>query len=210
MRGSRLGVGLAALLALRCVAGPSAEPSGEPPAARTGRSWTDPVNFSALREEYGNREDFSAICESDRPLRQMYDASNVADWKTVLDLSKRWLDSCPVDIDAHLLRGLALRVTGKTAESDAHLRWFRGLMGSILQTGDGKSSDSPFVVISVGEEYSVLRVFRLHPTGQRLLPGGIDAITAVDGKGNESTVYFLPAAHWRRLEKSLEGVKRPE
>ncbi len=179
----------------------------EAPPIESDRVWTDPVDFLELRTEYGNRGDFGAICESNRPLRELYEAADAANWYTVLELSARWLDSCPVDIDAHFLRAVALQEVGEVAESDAHARWFDGLVRSVLDSGDGKSSDSAFVVISVNEEYAILRALGLEHESQSLLGGGVDAISVVDADGNRSTVYFRPVAHFRRLEEMLRGVE---
>jgi hypothetical protein len=194
-----------------CAAGsPSApDPERQPPreqqspAPESQQLWTDPVDFLTLRTEFGDRSDFAALCERDRPVREWHAASEASDWKTLLASTAKWLDRCPVDIDAHLLSAVANERTAQHVEAAAHASWFRGLVDSVLASGSGNSTDSPYVVISVDEEYAVLRALRLQPEGQTLLNGSIDAISTTDASGNESTVYFLPTAHWRRLEKAF-------
>jgi hypothetical protein len=56
----------------------------------------------------------------------------------------------------------------------------------------------------MAEEESMLRALRLEHEEQRLVRGGVDAITARDANGATVTLYFLAEAHWRRLQKSLE------
>jgi hypothetical protein len=192
------------LLAVACATEPAPPPPVSPPKSSSPAPiQAVPKDFLALRTEYGDRSDFAERCENGRPLRAWYDAANGSDWQTVLDSTAKWLDSCPVDIDAHFVRAVALAETGRSIESDVHVGWFRGLVDSILATGDGRSAESPFVVISVPEEYAVLRAFRLEARGQSLLDGGIDAIAVVDKDGNESTAYFRPDAHWRRMARDL-------
>jgi hypothetical protein len=161
------------------------------------------VDFLALRTEFGDRSDFTAICESGRPVREWHKASEASDWQTLLASTAKWLDGCPVDIDAHYLSAVANERASQHVEAGAHATWFRGLVDSVLGSGSGNSSESPYVVISLDEEYAVLRALGLQPKRQTLLNGGIDAISTTDASGNESTVYFLPTAHWRRLEKAF-------
>ncbi len=86
------------------------------------------------------------------------------------------------------------------------MRWYRGLVESVLASGDGKSPQTAFTVISVGEEYAILRALNLRVESQALIEGHIDALT-VEGEHGESTIYFNPAAHFRRLERAFEGIK---
>jgi hypothetical protein len=62
--------------------------------------------------------------------------------------------------------------------------------------------DSPWIVISVAEEYAVLRALGMKREGQSLLDGGIDAITVAVG-GETRSVYFFPEAHWVRLQREF-------
>jgi hypothetical protein len=193
------GASLAAPLALSCAAVP---PPSEDEIDPDQVSWAGPVDFTDLRTKYGERDDFYAICEDDRPLRELYDAANREDWETVLDLSAPWLLECPVDIDAHFLRSIACGETGRAIDSTHHAIWFHGLVDSVLESGEGGPED-PYVVISIAEEYAVLRALRLEHEEQRLVAGGVDAITAREADGESVTLFFRPEAHWRRLRKVL-------
>jgi hypothetical protein len=200
---------LLAALGIACGAGSRAPEHESAPAAahapESGRLWTDPVDFLALRTEYGDRSDYRAVCEDGRPVREWNRAAEAQDWPALLASTSKWLDGCPVDIDAHMLISIADAQTGQHVDAGAHATWFRGLVDSIVASGNGTSSDSPFVVISVQEEYALLRALHLQPKRQSLLNGGIDAIAVSDAEGREATMYFLPSAHWRRLEQELPG-----
>lgn len=145
----------------------------------------------------------------DRPLREWFEAANAANWQTVLASTEKWLDACPVDIDAHFFRTVALFETGRPADGAAHKAWHQGLVDSVVRSGDGRSYASPYVVISIPEEYAVLRSLRLKRQSQSLLDGGIDAIEVTDESGISSTVYFrLVDAYWRRMDELLEKARR--
>jgi hypothetical protein len=196
---------LLAALGIACAAGSPApeRAAAAPPAPESARLWTDPVDFLALRTEFGDRSDFRAVCEDGRPTKEWNRAAEAQDWQALLGSTSKWLDACPVDIDAHMLASVAHAQTGQHVEAGAHATWFRGLVDSVLQSGSGRSADSPFVVISVTEEYAVLRALHLQAKRQSLLNGGIDAIAVSDADGREVTMYFLPSAHWRRLEQQF-------
>jgi hypothetical protein len=194
---ARLALAFVLLLAFGCASTP-AEDEIDPDQV----SWAGPVDFTDLRTRYGDREDFWQVCESGRPLRELYDAANDEDWETLLEVSAPWLVGCPVDIDVHFLRMVACRETGRSIDSHHHEIWFHGLIDSVLRSGGGVLED-PYIVISVAEEYAVLRALRLDPEEQRLVEGGVDAITARDPDGASITLYFRADAHWRRLEKAF-------
>ena len=114
-------------------------------------------------------------------------------------MAGQWLSSGPVDIEAHYLRAIAFQQTSQEIRSSSHIRWYRGLVDSVLGSGSGESADSPYIVISVYEEYSILFALGLEKKRQSLLHGGIDAIAAETAEHQEVTIYFWPQAHWRRL-----------
>lgn len=69
-----------------------------------------------------------------------------------------------------------------------------GLLKSIKASVDGKSPEKAFEVISINEEYGLIRSLGLRPIGQALMEDKgrrYDAITVVDPKTNEeSKIYF--------------------
>ena len=167
---------------------------------------SEPGDFARLRTEYGDRKDFSDLCERERPLNHLAELIAQQRWDEILVVSQPWLQKCPVDIDAHLATAIALKELGSPLESQHHVRWFRGLVDSILASGDGRTAQTAFVVISVPEEYSLLRALRMRPTGQSLEPGWIDRLSFVSDKGATGVMYFNPAAHFRRLREPRGGT----
>jgi hypothetical protein len=156
------------------------------------------VDFDRLRAEFGARSDFVEICERGRPLHDLADLVIQRDWNTILLTSEPWLQRCPVDIDAHLMRAVALKELKRFAESEQHFNWFRGLVDSVLTSGDGRTPQTAFAVISVAEEYSILRVLRVKPKRHMTLNSGIDELV-VEIDGVAGLLYFNPMVHVRRL-----------
>jgi uncharacterized protein DUF4919 len=187
---------LAGLLA-GCVSSPSAPVK---PAMNAHTTLANPfsVDFDRLRAEFGGRSDFVELCERDRPLHRLAELVTQKDWSAILVTSEPWLQRCPVDIDAHLIRAVALKELKRFTESEHHLNWFRGLVDSVLTSGDGRTPQTAFVVISVAEEYSILRVLRVRPKRHATLSSGIDELV-VEIDGVAGILYFNPAAQARRL-----------
>jgi hypothetical protein len=186
-------------LAFGCpwVASPSVASQGSnapvPPnsltAAPTPRDWSEPPDFEALRAEYAARADFDALCETGRPLTTAFEHMEAARWSELLSLTESWTERCPVDMEAHSLRALALASSGRTAEAADHDMWARGLFEAALASGDGKTPETAYRVVAEFEEYALLRAFRYPPERQAKAPNGADELT-VRADGEEQTLYF--------------------
>lgn len=198
---------LAILLIVACATPPASSPGPDGARASPPPDWSAPVDFGHLRAAYGERADFFQVCENGRSERTWFELVSNARWEDVLTLSRAWLSHCPVDIDAHLVTAAALTKLSRENEAEPHTRWFRGLVGSVLASGDGRTPETAWVVISVAEEYSVLRALRLDIKKQALVEHKIDALT-VESPSGTGTVYFDPAAHFRRLTRELGTVGR--
>ena len=171
-------------VALACsTRGPAPPPAGE--------RWTEPVDFGELRASYAARPDFVEVCSRGRPLRETLDEIAEKDWPDALELSERWLASCPVDMDAHYLAAVALTELGREDEARAHVDWYRGLVESVLATGDGHTPATAWVVISAQEEYSILQALHVELIERRSLEGAVDALT-VEVEGRTRVLYFRP------------------
>lgn len=179
-----------------CLAGAcaSVDPAPAP------RDWSAPVDFTALRTEYGARDDFDAVCVDGQPFPELVRQASARAWPEIIATTGVWLDSCPVDIDAHFLRAVALKEVGRFEESELHAEWYKGLVESVLESGDGKTPDSPWVVISVQEKFAMLRVLRASHVDKKPLEGAVEALVVQRQDGTRFVVYFDSSAHLRRLE----------
>jgi len=211
---------LAALCALSCVQPPPTASSRVPaPPSAEGLipadspapmpKWSDRVDYLALREAYGARVDFGDRCEAMEIGKRAATALVEQQYDEVIVATAAGLDRCPVWPQLHLWRAVALQSLGRGVEADVHKRWFFGLTQSILDSGDGKTAQTPYVTISTGEEYAVLTRLGLQPTGQALIAGErmLDLLTAVDESGRETQIYFDPAWHFVRLNRAFENVR---
>lgn len=177
---------------------PELTPADQPPPEV---EWTQAVDFGALREQYGRRRDFGARCEYPPERETALEAERDGDAERLLELTDSLLERCPVDPLFHHWRAAALEQAGLAREAEIHQRWVRGLFDSILASGDGKTMETPFVTISIAEEYHVLSWLGLTPRSQSLVGGPVmlDMIQAEREDGSRVDVYFNPSLHFLRL-----------
>jgi len=164
------------------------------------RDWSAPVDYTALRTEYGARDDFEAVCVDGQPFPELARQARDSAWPEIVATTGVWLESCPVDIDSHFLRAVALKEVGRFEESELHVEWYKGLVQSVLESGDGKTPESAWVIISVQEKFAMLRVLRAKSADKKPLEGGVEALEVERQDGTRFVVYFDSSAHFRRLE----------
>ena len=143
-------------------------------------------------------------------MREAFESMRREKWGKLDALTEPWTQRCPVDLDAHMLRAIALEQSGRAEEGGDHPVCVRGLFEAVLATGDGKTPAAAYQVNSAFEEYSMLRLFGSEPKQQALADGGIDAMTVVAESGEQRTVYFDPAASFERMRRAFEAERPRE
>jgi hypothetical protein len=188
-----LGLSLAALGALAPGAAypATAKPTYEGLLEKARRG--DPgLDFTALRMAWADR--LAAARAADPELRKkMSEALHRDQWAAVVETGNQVLAQNYLDIDAHMFVAFAYEKSHEPEKAALHRTMGNGLMKSVLASGDGRSFKSAFVVISVEEEYSVLKHYRLRSDKQDLVTAdghSYDVLTAETDQGEKATVYF--------------------
>ena len=152
------------------------------------------VDFKELRLAYTETPDYSPY-GGDRDTRQkMFAALNAKEFDQAVESAEKILAKDFVEINAHFVAYVAHRELGQAEKATFHKFMFDGLVKSITGSGDGKTAETAFVVISTDEEYTLFNVLGLGPTGQALVSQNghsFDRMTAVDRKTNKTVVYFF-------------------
>lgn len=182
-----------------------------PEEAGEGRNWQEYPDFSSLRQEIGWRDDYSNICESDPPFNEMRTLIGDGKPSEAADLGRGWLEQCPVDIRVHDLTYIALTEAGEPEEGKFHRDWAQGLLDSIMATGDGRTHETAFITISVGEGYALLYLLRLQLVGRTTVKDEVgrpvgDVLIVKDREGNEFPLHFTPKAHFARIRATARSV----
>jgi hypothetical protein len=126
-----------------------------------------------------------------RPLNAALAQKN---YEEVLKIADSVLAKNFVEVNAHMAAQIAYQETGNAERAQFHKFMADGLLNSIKSTVDGKSPQTAFEVISINEEYGLMRSMKLRPVGQSLMMDkghSYDAIKVIDPQTNqESTLYF--------------------
>jgi hypothetical protein len=159
--------------------------------AKTGETGVD---YQALRFAYAAKPEFNPYGLSGADHRNaMFKAYQAGDCATAVTEATALLDVNFVNMDGHIVSDMCNSRLGKDAERAREHAIAAGLIHSILDSGDGKTQQTAYTVISVDEEYSILRVLGLRPGRQSLIEGDghkFDRLDAVKPDGQTQAVFF--------------------
>lgn len=152
------------------------------------------MDFRELRMAYTETSDYSPY-GGDRETRQkMFAALKANEFAQALESAEKILAKNFVEINAQFAAYVANRELGKTDKATFHKFMFDGLIKSITASGDGKTAETAFVVISTDEEYVLFNFLGLRATNQSLIAQNghsYDRMTAINPKTNETVTYFF-------------------
>lgn len=169
------------------------------------------ADFKKLRISYVGSPESQKAKDTDKQKREMIAAINSKDFRKAIKNADVVLDNDYSNIDAHFAEYIAYRELGDAKQADFHQGVFQGLVKSILDSGDGKSMETAYVVASVDEEYVILRVLALQPHGQSLANDqghSYDVLDAKDPKSGQTvTLYFNVDVSMNHMMNILGGKK---
>src|SRR5215213_2598472 len=151
------------------------------------------VNFTELRHAFYESPNYNPYSPmmTYRPLNAALAQKN---YEEVLKIAESVFAKNFVEVNAHMAAQIAYQETGNTERAQFHKFMADGLLNSIRSSVDGKSPEKAFEVISINEEYGLIRSLKLRPIKQALVQDkghSYDAITVIDPQTNqESTIYF--------------------
>ena len=160
------------------------------------------IDYARLRISYMDSPEYKQAKDTSNAEKAMWDALNAKDFPKALKNAEEVLDSEYVNIDAHFVAYAANREMGAADKAEFHRAVFRGLVDSIRNSGDGLSPKTAWVVITVHEEYVILRVLGMRPHSQSLISKdghNYDEMTVTDENGKDHTFYFnvdIPFKHY--------------
>jgi len=121
-------------------------------------------------------------------------AMQAGNWDRARELIDALLQKNYVRIRSHYFAWVIYRRNGDEERANHHRAFMDGLFRSITTSGDGKTAESPYIVINVEEEYDVLGLTGLKMLGQALDHGGgraFDVLTVQEREGAEPVkLYF--------------------
>lgn len=164
------------------------------------------VNFTELRHAFYESPNYNPYTPmlTYRPLNAALAQKN---YEEVLKIADSVLAKNFVEVNAHMAAQIAYQETGNAERAQFHKFMADGLLNSIKSSVDGKSKEKAFEVISINEEYGLIRSLGLRPIRQAMMEDKghkYDAITVIDPQTNqESTIYF-------NIDKPLKWQSRKQ
>jgi hypothetical protein len=167
------------------------------------------IDFTELRMSYAQTSKYDPYNFSIGELRNsMVSALDAQNYELALKLADDILTQNYIFTDAHLVAIRAYENLGRTEEAKYHRYVLDGLIGSMLQSGDGKTPESAFVVVLIEEEYVILAVLQIADAdqAQRDIGGQFyDVFNSVDPQTNSPVeVYFNIDIPFGALADSLK------
>jgi hypothetical protein len=124
--------------------------------------------------------------------RQLY---GTGDYQHALDSANQGLARNYASLVNHFDAMLACQALQKAEEAATHEKLVNALLESIRQSGDGKSPETAWFVVTTTEEYIfVARVLELKAKSQSYVPKGnhgYDRLEVIDPKTNQTTYVWF-------------------
>jgi Domain of unknown function (DUF4919) len=152
------------------------------------------LDFRELRMAYTETTNYSPYGGDRETRKAMFAALSAKEYDHAVEFAEKILAKNYVEINAHFVAYVAHRESGRAEKATFHKYMFDGLVKSITNSGDGKTAETAFVVITTDEEYTLFNVLGLRPAGQALVAQNghsFDRMTATNPKTNEAVVYFF-------------------
>lgn len=152
------------------------------------------VDFREMRFSCLQAKSCDASGHSDAA-KDMYKAMQAADYKKAVKFSEQVIAKGFTNIEAHMVCSTAYEKLGDAEKAKFHHDVASGLLRSIFASGDGKTKETAFEVVTTGEEYVVVSVMGLPRFGSQALiagkPHSYDLQTREDPKsGQKVEIYF--------------------
>lgn len=148
-----------------------------------------------LQKEY---KPYGSFSKQDELMKYLNNELKEADYPKIINLLKEALEEYPFDLRAMNTLAYFYDKIGEqelTAKLDAN---FHNIIGVVLSSGDGKTCDKAFHVISVSHEYVLLSLFGLSSVAQSL----VDTCDRMKLKANEYRLEELYFDVSKLLEKN--------
>src|SRR5258708_9602073 len=152
------------------------------------------IDFQKLRFSYMDSDERKQAKDTFEQDRQMWKSFNAEDYADASKNADAVLEEKFVDLNAHYVEFRAYTGLHDTDKAEFHRSVVKGLLDSILYSGDAKSAKTAYVVIAIDEEYVVLKVMGLKSGMQALVKESghsYDRLDATDLRTNQSHCILM-------------------
>ncbi|MCZ7541138.1 MAG: DUF4919 domain-containing protein [Anaerolineae bacterium] len=162
------------------------------------------ADFHTLRMAYARSDAYAPYAFNFAGVQALSQALAAGDFDAALRAAHDLLTANYLDIEAHMVADYVHTLRDSAGQAAYHRAFAQGLIGAILATGDGRSQNTAFIVLSTAEEYTVLRLLGYKSTMQRLVLEDNHAYDVLHGRhtrtGQEAEFYFNIDLPFGRLQ----------
>ena len=152
------------------------------------------IDYTALRMGFVETEDYSYSGTDKAELEKMYKPYNDKKYKDALKQAEKILEKNYVEANAHYVAYNSATELKDEKKAEFHKAVLLGLLSSIKNGNDGLSAEKPFKVITIDEEYTMLRFLGYQRGGQALQNFGghqFDVLTATNAKTSQQVKFYF-------------------
>jgi hypothetical protein len=168
------------------------------------------IDYAALRLAYSRSKSADPYGADHEVRRQMNAAVVEKRCDEAMKIADTLLASFYLSPETHAAKSACYLATGDNAKADLHKAIYVGLINSILAKGDGNSPETAYSVITIEEEYAVMRALGFTVWGQEFVhtpEHTFNVLSGTDDRNKRSAkVYFnvdIPLA----VEKQRRAAK---
>jgi len=167
------------------------------------------IDFKALRMAFTETEEYSYRGPDKAEREQFYKPFNDKKYKEALKQAEKYLEKNYVDANAHYVAYNSAKELKDDKKAEFYKAVLLGLLNSIKSGNDGLSEKSPFYVITVDVEYTLMKFLGYQFGSQSLkhIDGhSFDVFSVTNTKtGDKTTLYFNIDVVWAAETKLFGG-----
>ncbi len=167
------------------------------------------IDFTALRMSFAETKDYSYHGPEKSEQEKFFKPLNDKKYKESLKQAEKYLEKNYVDANAHYAAYTSAAELKDDSKAAFHKKILLGLLNSIKNGNDGLSAKNPFSVITIDEEYTMMRFLGYKYSSQSLQHTdghSFDVFAVTDPKsGQEFKLYFNIDVVWAAETKLFGG-----
>jgi len=176
---------------------------------------SDPdFDFTELRWTYAQTANYDPYKVADSGLEDsMYEAYDNQEYELALEIANQMLEKNYLLPAPHFIALQSYEKLGNQKNADFHNYFLRGLITSIAKSGDGRGSETAFIVVQFEEEYFMLDILGLQGSEQTFTEINgtpYDIFNGIEeNTNNPATVYFDISIPYSWLNNSMPQQQTP-
>ncbi len=152
------------------------------------------IDYRALRIAYPGSKDASPYGSSHEARRAMNAAVIEKRCADAIRMADDILKTTYLSPDAHVAESMCYAAQGDMQKAEFHKAVYLGLINSILAGGDGARPETAYVVVTVEEEYAVMKALGFTVWAQATGRQGehvFDVLSATNEKTKQTTKFYF-------------------